>query len=141
MAAYDYFCSSCGHVHEEIHSMNESPVFYCPECNKKLERKFSLSVGFIIKGGTEATHWKEKRSRMSRREELGVRQVERYGTGSKLRPNVAGMETDNWSDAAKLAGEAGMSTESYEPMIEKENRTSKSSGMDDAVWKAAKEGV
>jgi len=94
---------------------------------------------FIIKGGTEASRWKEKRVRMERRKELGVRQVERYGGSQKLRPNVAGVETDSWNDAAKMAREAGLNTESYEPLIEKEKRVSKSSGIDDLAWKSAKE--
>jgi predicted double-glycine peptidase len=52
---------------------------------------------------------------------------------------VAGVEQESWSDAAKLAKEAGLSADSYQPLIEKEKRTSKISGVDDAVWKKAKE--
>ena len=144
MARYDYSCPVCGLTREEIHSMKESPVFYCPQCKKSgketlLEKQFSLGAGFIIRGGTEASHWKEKRVRMERRKDLGIKQIERYGTGQKLQPNVAGVEVDSWSDAAKMAKEAGMNSDSYEPMIEKEKRTSKISGIDDAVWKHAKE--
>jgi putative FmdB family regulatory protein len=143
MSTYDYSCAVCGLVQEEIHSMKESPVFYCPRCKEsgkevKLEKQFTVTM-FIIKGGTEASRWKEKRVRMERRKELGVRQVERYGGSQKLRPNVAGVETDSWNDAAKMAREAGLNTESYEPLIEKEKRVSKTSGIDDLAWKSAKE--
>jgi len=106
-----------------------------------MERLISWNgAGFILKGGTEAIHWKEKRNRIKKRAELGVKQIDRYGTegGIKLQPNVGGMPADSWSDAAKVAKEAGMSVDSYKPMIEKEKSTSKS-GVDDNKWKAAKE--
>jgi hypothetical protein len=99
------------------------------------------SSGFIIRGGTETINWKEKRHHLKKNEELKVRQIDRYGTGPKLKPNVAGVEQASWGDAAKLAKEAGMNTESYQPMIEKEKRTSKVSGVDDAQWKKAKGAV
>lgn len=145
MATYDYKCDRCGYLEEQIHSMNERPVFFCPQCKNngkevKMARLFTLNPsGFIIKGGTEAINWKEKRYRMKKNEELGMKQIERYGTGPKLKPNIAGVEQESWSDAAKLAKEAGMNAESYQPMIEKEKKTSKISGIDDAKWKKAKE--
>ena len=54
---------------------------------------------------------------------------------------MGGLEQSSWSDAAKLAKEAGMNAESYKPLIEKEQRTSKVSGVDDAKWKKAKEAL
>lgn len=145
MSTYDYACDQCGHKEEQIHSMKEKPVYFCPDCKKvgkevQMTRLFTLNpTGFIIKGGTEAINWKEKRYRLKKSAELGTRQIERYGTGPRLKPNVAGVEQESWSDAAKLAKEAGMNTESYQPMIEKEQRTSKVSGVDDTKWKKAKE--
>lgn len=144
MPTYEYKCNSCNIIIEVTHSIKETPQFFCEKCNSKvpLERIFSLNrTGFILKGGTEAIHWKEKRERIKKRSELGVKQIERYGTagGTKLRPNVGGVETESWSDAAKLAKEAGINTNSYQPMIEKEKNISKTSGIDDRAWKAAKE--
>jgi putative FmdB family regulatory protein len=141
---YDYKCPVCGYVEEEYHSMKEEPVFLCPKCKStgseiRRERQFSLGAGFIIRGGTEATHWKNKRDHLAKRDRLGTRQIDRWGTGPKLQPNVAGIETDNWEDASKLAKEAGINEESYEPMIEKEKHVSKVSGVDDRAWKKAKE--
>lgn len=145
MATYDYLCSVCGFKDEYIHSMNDRPELFCPECKTsgkevKMERLFTLNpTGFIIKGGTEASHWKEKRTHLKKNAELGMKQIERYGEGPRLTPNVAGVEMESWSDAAKIAKEAGMSAESYTPMIEKEKRVSKTSGIDDTKWKKAKE--
>jgi len=145
MPTYDYFCNECGLKEEQIHSMKTLPVFFCPQCKKagkemQMTKLFTINTsGFIIKGGTEAMHWKHKRDHEKKNKELGVKQIERYGTGPKLKPNVGGLEQDSWSDAAKLAKEAGLSTESYQPLIEKEQRVSKTSGVDDAKWKKAKE--
>lgn len=144
MPTYDYACEKCGFKEEQIHSMKEQPVFFCPECKKngleiKMFRVFSLNgSGFIIRGGTEASHWKEKRVRLEKNKELSVKQIERYGSGPRLKPNVGGLEQESWGDAAKLAKEAGLNTASYEPFIEKEKRTSKSSNVDDIKWKEVK---
>lgn len=143
MPTYEYKCVDCGNVQEIIHSIKQEPEVLCNECasKKPAERLISWNgAGFILKGGTEAIHWKEKRHRMKRQAELGVKQIDRYGTegGTSLQPNVGGMPVESWSDAAKVAKEAGMSTESYNPLIEKEKSTSKS-GVDDRKWKAAKE--
>jgi len=91
-----------------------------------------------MKGGTETTAWKEKRHRVKKNADLEVRQMERYGGGSKLQPNVGGVPTESWSDASKLAKECGMNADTYKPLVEKEKKTSKISGIDDNRWKAVK---
>jgi len=144
MPTYDYNCPECDFTEEQIHSMKEQPVYFCSHCKEqgkevRMNRLFTLnSSGFIIRGGTETINWKEKRHHLKKNEELKIRQIDRYGTGPKIKPNVAGVEQESWSDAAKLAKEAGMNADSYQPMIEKEQRTSKTSGVDDAQWKKAK---
>jgi putative regulatory protein, FmdB family len=121
MACYDYKCKTCGRIEEQIHFMNERPEIKCSICGGVMEKQFTPNIGgFIMKGGTEASHWKEKRTRMSKRESLGVKQRERYGTGPKIQPNVAGMEVDSWKDAQSVAKEAGLNTQSYEPYVQKE---------------------
>jgi putative FmdB family regulatory protein len=146
MATYDYSCGKCGFREEQIHSMKEQPVFFCPHCKNngkevQMTRIFTLNPsGFIIKGGTETINWKEKRYRMKKNLELGKRQIERYGSsGPKLKPNVFGVEQESWSDAAKVAKESGINTNSYQSMIDKEKNTSKDSGINDTTWRKAKE--
>lgn len=141
MGRYDYRCNACNSVREETHSIKDSPIFTCNECDSKkpLERLISYNAGGFICSNTEASNWKEKRMRMKKRSELGTKQIERYGTEGqmKLHPNVAGVETESWKDAAKLAGEAGINTETYKPMIEKEKHVS--GGIDNRAWRAAKD--
>jgi hypothetical protein len=107
-----------------------------------MERLISLNLngGFFFKQWTEAQTYKISRDKRKQNTELEIRQIERYGSGgTKLKPNVAGVETESWSDASKLASEAGLSTKSYEPLITQEKNISKISGIDDRKWKAAKE--
>lgn len=142
MPRYDYQCQVCSFTEEYIHSMKEDPVFTCPKCNGQnvqMVRLFSYNPNFIIKGDSVAKDWKEERYRTKRSKNLGVRQIERYGSGPRLKPNVAGIEVDSWNDAAKMAKEAGIPSDSYTPLIEKEKRVSKSSNIDDTAWKKAKE--
>lgn len=140
MPTYEYCCRSCDVVTEVTHSIKEDPKIPCDKCgNPAMERLISYNRdGFMFNQATEAQNWSHKRKQMKRNADLSVRQIERYGSGTKLQPNIAGVETENWSDAAKLAKEAGMNSASYEPMIEKEKNVSKVSGVDDSAWKAAK---
>jgi putative FmdB family regulatory protein len=140
MPRYDYQCQLCSFVEEYVHSMKENPEFHCPKCNGQMTRLISFNRNsFIIKGESVAKDWKEERYRIKRSADMGMKQIERYGSGPRLKPNVAGVEVDSWNDAAKLAKEAGLSTDSYTPMIEKEKRVSKNSHVDDMAWKTAKE--
>ena len=122
MPTYEYKCTKCNVVEEHVHSITDSPEVKCTACGEIMQRMISLNNGgFIMKGGTPAIHWKEKRLRMKKREEVGIRQQRTHaGKGPKIQPNVAGMEVDSWSDAQKVAKEAGLNHESYTPFIEKE---------------------
>lgn len=147
MPTYDYRCNECQLVREITHSIKEDPYILCPKCklegkDMKMERLISLnkSGGFIFKQWTESMVHKIGRDKRKQNTNLEMQQIERYGSsGPKLKPNVAGMETESWADAKKLASEAGLSTGSYEAHIAKEKSTSKVSGIDDRKWKAAKD--
>jgi putative FmdB family regulatory protein len=45
MPFYDYSCSACGHVWEELHGMNERRK-KCPACKKNTAKKHIGTVGF-----------------------------------------------------------------------------------------------
>jgi len=142
MPTYEYQCKNCGFLQEIMHSIKEDPDFFCPKCEKeiKMERLISLNTsGFIFKQWTEAQTHKISRDKIKQNTDLEKRQIERYGSGPRLKPNVAGMEVDSWSDAKKLAKEAGMNTASYDAKIASEKNISKSSNVNDHKWKAAKE--
>ena len=120
MPAYDYKCNSCGEVKEYVHSMLENPDYKC-DCGSGMERLFTPNTsGFIFRGGTDTINWKEKRHHLKVSEKLALKQKEKVGP--KLRPNIAGVEVDSWSDAQKMAKEAGLNHESYTPLVEKEKK-------------------
>lgn len=121
MPTYDYLCVTCKRKEEQIHRISESPEFKCPECGSVMEKMFSPNGGgFIFKGGTEVQHYREKRIRKKRSEELKVKQERHRQDSPKVQPNIAGVRTDSWGDAQKMAKEAGMNHESYTPFVEKE---------------------
>ena len=117
---YDYECPDCGKVVEVIHKISESPEVKCA-CGTEMKKRFTPNrVGFAIKGGTDAIHWREKRLRMKKREQIDSRK--RWGTGPKIKPNIAGIEQESWADCQKLAKECGLDANSYDPIVEKEKK-------------------
>ncbi len=123
MPTYDYGCEKCGKVEEHFHSMKEEPEIKCKKCKKKMERQISYNGGgFIFKGGTSSIHDREKRQRKKRSEQLEVKQQKYRHDAPQVQPNIAGVRTDSWKDAQKMAKEAGMDTKSYTPYVEKEKK-------------------
>ncbi len=124
MPTYDYSCSSCKVVEEHIHPINDEPKYKCPKCGKVMKKIISGSFGgFIMKGGTPAIHYREKQQRLKNSEKMEKKQRQTWGdSGPKIAPNIAGVRTDSWSDAQKMAKEAGMNHESYTPYVEKEKK-------------------
>lgn len=47
MPRYIYECDSCGHSHEEVHSMSENPEILCPECSHVCFRAIQPAQGFV----------------------------------------------------------------------------------------------
>lgn len=140
MPTYEYRCNSCGNIQEEIHSIKHSPEISCKSCDHKpMERLISLNTSGFITGDTESKLWKEKRYRQKKNADLDVRQIDRYGTGPRLTPNVDGQEVGSWSEAKKLAKDKGKDTSSYDSYIRNEKSTSKISGVNDRAYKSAKE--
>ena len=142
MPTYEYRCPACEHVQEEIHSIKATPEVFCQNCDsaKPLSRIISHNPGgFVMKGDSSTKLWKESRLRHKKNADLEVKQIERYGNGPKLQPNVAGEETETWSDAQKLAKEAGIDPKTYDSYVATEKNIKSSSNVDERKWKKAKE--
>lgn len=123
MPSYDYHCDKCSITREETHGVFENPKIRCFECGKLMTRVISPNrTGFIFKGGTPSINWREKRNRLKKRKEIGKKQKEKHAMGPEVAPNIAGVRTESWSDAQKMAKEAGMNHESYAPWVEKEKK-------------------
>lgn len=51
MPIYEYQCQNCGHLFEELQSMNEEHLTLCPSCGKnELKRLLGAGSGVIFKG-------------------------------------------------------------------------------------------
>jgi putative FmdB family regulatory protein len=123
MPTYDYGCTFCNTVQEEIHSINEDPIFVCKICGKQLERKISVP-NFILKGwsGWSSKIHRESSIRLKRNAEKASRTRERQEAHPQIRlmPNVAGEQVDTWSEAQRLAKSKGLNADSYDKLIKKE---------------------
>ena len=125
MPTYDYQCQGCQKMEEHIHSIKESPEILCSKCGSTMKKMISRNIaGFSIKGGSPSIHWREKRQRIAKSEKLKETQKQKYDNIS-VAPNIAGVRYDSWSDAQKVAKEAGLNTESYKPWVEKEKKKTK----------------
>lgn len=145
MPTYDYRCPECDAVTEIVHSIKENPHYECPDCRDKgkssiLVRLISRNVGgFIFKQWTESKLYKVSRDKHRSNQDLEVKQIERYGTGPRLQPNIGGEEYGSWSEAKKAAKDKGLNANSYDALASSEKSISKVSGVDDKKWKAVKE--
>lgn len=55
---YDYKCSACEHVQEEMHGMNDKPDIRCEVCGEKCEKVFlsTTPVHFVGAGWDRSPH-------------------------------------------------------------------------------------
>lgn len=127
MPTYEYRCNGCGKVEEKFHSITEVLDLYCDKCGCKepMVRIISYNpTGFVFKGGTTTIHQREKDRRKKKAVEIDAR-MRRNRSSLKVKPNIAGVQTESWSDAQKMAKEAGLNHESYTPFVEKEKKSKK----------------
>jgi putative FmdB family regulatory protein len=50
MPTYDYKCSNCGHLFEEVQSMKDPMLTKCPQCGKDMLVRLIGGGGVIFKG-------------------------------------------------------------------------------------------
>ena len=138
MPTYQFSCK-CGSTEEIFRGVLETTPVSCPSCGLAMAKDFTPSTIGHMRGSTPSKGYKETRVRKKRNAALGVKQMERYGTGAKLIPNVDGEETNTWSEASKLAREKGKDVKQFEKLAEQEKHTQNSRGIDERKWKEAKE--
>ncbi len=51
MPIYEYQCQACGHEHEALQKLNDSPLIHCPACTEPELKKKISAAGFRLKGG------------------------------------------------------------------------------------------
>lgn len=141
MPIYQYSCP-CGSTKDVLHGFAERPAQSCAICGTAMSKDFApTEVLGHVRGSTPSKAWKESRVRHKRNAVLGLKQIERYGAGSKLVPNVGGEELGSWKEAALVAKDKGKDTSEFLKLAEKEKFQQNSRGIDERKWKAAKEEV
>ncbi len=50
MPIYEYLCQSCGHEHEALQKLSDTPLKDCPKCNQPDLNKKISAAGFRLKG-------------------------------------------------------------------------------------------
>ena len=50
MPVYTYRCENCGVQFDRQQKFSDTPLTWCPECNKKTLRKVYTPVGIVFKG-------------------------------------------------------------------------------------------
>ncbi|MFO7655374.1 MAG: FmdB family zinc ribbon protein [Candidatus Krumholzibacteriia bacterium] len=94
MPTYEYECTRCGHIFEEIRSIQDPPRKRCPECRGKVERLISGGAGILFRGsGFYVTD--------SRRSTGGD------GNDSARNPSPKTADTKGGTDAKPAPGGAG----------------------------------
>jgi len=51
MPIYEYQCQACGHEHEALQKLSDSPLIHCPACTQPELKKKISAAGFRLKGG------------------------------------------------------------------------------------------
>jgi len=137
MPTYIFKCE-CGSKEEVFRSITNKDPVPC-SCGLEMQKEFAGGGTFFVEGSTPSKAWKEKRVRHKRNAELSLKQIERYGSGPSLTPNIGGVEVDTWDDAKALAKESGINTEGYDDKIQDSQNRDNSQGIDEVKWKKAKE--
>lgn len=118
MPFYEYKCSNCGHLLEELQSMKDAPLKKCPVCGKDtLQKLIGTGAGLIFKGsGFYLTDYKSKSTSGT---ETGKTEKTEPKTDSKSEQKKAG-KTDV-KESSKSKESAG---ESKASQHKKENKKS-----------------
>ena len=48
---YEYECSSCKYLWEELQKLNDPPIDKCPKCGESTVTKLISLSSFVLKGG------------------------------------------------------------------------------------------
>ena len=124
MATHDFECTKCGHIMENmlVKMSVDLDSVKCERCCRDTKNLSFGGLGSVFKGSSWATkNLKVKSQRGEVNKRLGKKQHDEHAK-MKLVPNIAGVEVDNFRDAAKLAKEAGLDSQLYEKHAREEEK-------------------
>lgn len=93
MPRYDYKCPECESVGEVFHSMNENPLYLCPQCDVKMKRVYN---SFGLNHGKRLVHDKIQ-EKLKYESDMKQEMKEDYGVES-FQPIAASSMKDVYND-------------------------------------------
>jgi putative FmdB family regulatory protein len=126
MPLYSHECQECQHVFDVWAKMDErNDPSECPECGAVNSKPVITKINFITPGDGWASKNNRIKGQMRKKSERlreKSRERSREQPVATLAPNVDGERTESWADAQKLAKDKGKNTDSYAPMVAKEQK-------------------
>lgn len=131
MPTYSTQCESCGRTTDIRLSFVDyesvrlgAKTLECTDCHGKVGLAFNPGdLSFVMKDG-ESGGWSSKAGKenayRARRNKILDKKTRDHVFKTKLVPNFAGQQTENWREAQEHARKEGGNTTTYEPLIAKE---------------------
>lgn len=124
MPLYDFKCTKCSHLEEDLQLSFEDDLttVKCPECGELMQNMSFGGLGTVFRGSTWFDkNLKVKNQKLKKSENLKKKQKDEHAP-LNLVPNIGGHECDSFSEAAKLAKEAGLDSSKYEKYAKEEKK-------------------
>lgn len=132
MPNYSVVCEGCGKRSDHRMTFVDyesvklgAKTLECSTCHGKVGIQFNPgAVNFVLKDG-ESGGWTSKAGKentyRARRNKILDQKTRDHVFKTKLIPNYAGQQTENWREAQEAARKEGSDTSTYAPHIGKEN--------------------
>lgn len=133
MPTYSTKCEGCGNAASTRLSFQDyesvklgAKILECSTCQGKVVIVFNPGdVSFVMPDG-ESGGWTSKAIKenayRSRRNKILDQKTKDHVFKTKLVPNYAGQQTENWREAQETARKEGGNAASYDPLIRQEQR-------------------
>lgn len=103
MPIYDYTCTTCGHVTEVIHGINDAGPRFCPECGAEGTMRKALSAPAVLFKGSG---WAKVDRRSSGGGRASTRTKAPSSEGSSSTSAGDGAATGDAAPKSKTAGDS-----------------------------------
>ena len=82
MATFDYKCTKCDNVQEEVHKISEKPAIKCNICMSDCEKQFTPTTNFVLKGGGfPSQEFRMKDQMLSKNDKMKAKMTDKVNSG------------------------------------------------------------
>lgn len=123
LPTYQMRCQGCGARGDVRLAASAKPVAACQQCQGSMEAVLPDRLALVQRGDDWVGRAQKLRGQMAARSaRVGRAQEEQRRELPRLQPNVGGMRTDTWAEAARLARSQGLDASPYEERSRQEDR-------------------